>query len=275
MKTTLIAILGIVLPFASFSQSNSDSTGLPGDQLDLHGVLELFKNSENMEAFEKALNTESNQVNNLDLNSDNNIDYIRVVDKSDSTSHAIILQVPINDNESQDVAVIEIEKTGNDKAQLQIVGDEDLYGKEYYVEPVENSDNKMPEFGKTPAIIVNVWFWPSVRFIYAPVYRPWVSPWRWRVYPKWWSPWRPVAWHVYHPRVVRYHAHYHRVHVHRCAHAHRVYHPHRTRSAVVHGRAKAHPHQGRKAQPANRKQAQPKKAAPRKTQAKKAAPRKK
>ena len=37
-----------------------DSTGLPGDHFSLDGALELFKNAESPEAFEKALNTENN-----------------------------------------------------------------------------------------------------------------------------------------------------------------------------------------------------------------------
>ncbi len=90
-----------------------------------------------------------------------------------------------------------------------------------------------------PRIVVNVWLWPSVRFIYAPVYRPWVSPWRWHSYPGWWKPWRPFGWHVWHP----YRSHYHRpfvvVHTHRVIHAHKIYTPYRSSSVVVRNRHSA------------------------------------
>ena|GEM_PF-2470660 len=46
------------------------------------------------------LNTENNDVNNLDLNDDGQIDYVRVVDRMDGDVHAIVLQVPVSASES-------------------------------------------------------------------------------------------------------------------------------------------------------------------------------
>lgn len=247
MKKALLLIAVFALGFvpAKLSAQDADSTGLPGDNLDLQGVLELFKNAESIEAFEKALNTESNQVNNLDLDEDGNVDYIKVIDHSDSGAHAITLQVDIDDKESQDVAVIEIEKNGDESAELQLVGDEELYGADYIIEPEEETQSKTTEGKFTsqfapPVVIVNVWTWRPVRFIYAPTYVVWVSPWRHRHYPAYWHPWRPVAWHVHHARVVRYHHHCRVAHVHRVAHAHRAYHRHRVHSPGYHQRRAAH-----------------------------------
>lgn len=91
-------------------QSGVDSTGLPGDNFSLQGALELFKNAASIEDFEKALNTESNHVNNLDLDGNGEIDYVQVVSKTDNDAHAFILQVAVSAGESQDIAVIELEK---------------------------------------------------------------------------------------------------------------------------------------------------------------------
>ncbi|MFZ5551798.1 MAG: hypothetical protein ACOZCO_01685 [Bacteroidota bacterium] len=224
------------------TDDEKDSLGLPGDNLDLYGVMDLFKKATSLEEFEKALNTESNHINNLDLNGDDEIDYIRVSDFTDSNAHAIILQVPVSAEESQDVAVIELESPEQEKAYVQIVGDEELYGENYIVEPFEESDDKSP-LEKQIRVVVNVWAWPCVRFVYAPVYRPWVSPWKWRAYPNWWKPWRPVAWHIHWGHVRPYHAHFHRTYVYRGARAHRYYHNHRVASATVHARyAPAHQH---------------------------------
>jgi hypothetical protein len=219
----------------AFSGNDQDSLGLPGDNLDLQGVLELFKKSASPEDFEKALNTQNNEVNNLDLNNDNETDYIRVVDHSQDEAHALVLQVPVNETEAQDVAVIELEKNGAESADLQIVGDEDFYGKDYIIE-AGNEIPPPPPAGPAmkSTVIVNVWAWPCVRFIYAPAYVIWVSPWHWRYYPVWWSPWKPVYWHVHHMHVIRYHHPYwHRVYAHRVVKAHTVYAPHRTTSTVV------------------------------------------
>ncbi|MDF2455993.1 MAG: hypothetical protein K0R51_1986 [Cytophagaceae bacterium] len=196
----LSLFLGIVSQSTSFAQS--DSLGMLGDQLDLYGVLDLFKNSDNLEEFEKKLNSEDNEVNNLDLNNDDKIDYIRVIDYKEGNGHAIVLQVPINETEAQDVAVIELDHTADGEAHVQIVGDEDLYGKNYIVEPLEEKQSATVNNNTT--VVVNVWAWRPVRYFYGPSYNVWVSPWRWSYYPVGWRPWRPVGWHVYHPRVVRY-----------------------------------------------------------------------
>jgi hypothetical protein len=264
-KLAFLLITGICLLASAITmaqtRSGVDSTGLPGDQFSLQGALEMFKKAGSPEEFEKLINTESNSVNNLDLNGDGNIDYVKVIDKFDGTTHAFILQVPVSDKENQDVAVIELDKTGDESAIIQIVGDEDLYGEEVIVEPnSESSDNAWfgPEnetmaggpFAEEslPAkgIVVNVWFWPCVRYIYVPVYRPWISPWHWSYYPGWWRPWRPFAWHVFYPRVYVYHRPFVVVHTYRVARARRIYRPVRvtsttvrTRNAVVITRYKA------------------------------------
>ena len=123
----------VTLSFASVAghaSSDTDGTGNPGDNFSLEGALSLFKDAEDLEAFEKALNTESSEVNNLDLNEDGEVDCIRTEDFTEGDVHAIVLQAVLGEDEMQDIAVIEIEKTGAEEAVLQIVGDEEIYGEE-------------------------------------------------------------------------------------------------------------------------------------------------
>ena len=225
-------------------KAQEDSTGLPGDNFSLQGALEMFKQSSSMEEFEKLINTESKNINNLDLNGDGDIDYVKVIDKVGKDVHAFILQVAVSETENQDIAVIELEKTGDTTAMLQIIGDEEIYGEPVIVEASdegdemetdENGKGNGPSVNYTEAsrIVVNVFYWPSVRFVYRPAYVPWVSPWRWRHYPGWWRPWRPLTWNVFHPRRLEYHRHCAVVHTHRVVAAHRVYTPFRASSAVV------------------------------------------
>lgn len=244
-----IILLGALLLFATFSlkaqgdASEPDSTGLDGDNFSLQGAIELFKKAGSPEEFEKLLNSEDSKVNNLDLNEDGEIDYIRVVDNMDGDVHALVLQVPVSDKESQDVAVIEIEKQGEENAILQIVGDEDLYGEQVIVEPFEeekaqgHNKDKGPAMQRGPVrIVVNVWLWPGVRFMYRPAYTVWVSPWRWRAYPVWWRPWHPHPFRVFYGWTRPFHVRYHVVTTHRVVRAHAVYRPHRSSSTVVHTR---------------------------------------
>ncbi|MBK7097132.1 MAG: hypothetical protein IPH58_00645 [Sphingobacteriales bacterium] len=247
--TLVLFLCQLTMALQSQSQAGTDSTGLPGDNFSLQGALQLFKSASSPEEFEKALNSESNHVNNLDLNRDGQTDYVRVIEKSDANNHVFVLQVPVSEKENQDIAVIELEKTGNDQAAIQIVGDEDIYGEETIYEPLEESisgqkggPNYYPDInaGYSNTAVVNVWYWPCVRFVYVPSYTVWTSPWYWRRYPGWWRPWRPLSWHVFHPFVRHHHRHFVHTPIHRTIHARTVYKPFRTTSVSV----RTH-HQGR------------------------------
>lgn len=243
MKTLLLNVCLMLGSFSLIGQSTDDETGLPGDQFSLEGALELFKEANSPEDFEKALNTADYHVNNLDLNDDGETDYIHVNGSNDGDLRLFVLQVSVSENEKQDIAVIEIEKIGTDNAVIQIVGDEDIFGEETIIEPSEENDQDKEDHKRGPAvdeeafIVVNVWAWPSIRFVYGPNYRPWVSPWRWRVYPNWWRPWRPLSWAVWHPfKVKHYRPTIRVVHTHRIVKAHNIYRPSRVTSTTVKSR---------------------------------------
>lgn len=234
------------------NESGKDSTGLPGDNFSLQGALEMFQKASSPEEFEKLINSPDNHINNLDLNGDGKTDYIRVTDNSKGKAHAFVLQDAVSDKESQDIAVIELEKTGDSSAVLQIVGDEDIYGTQVIVEPNGNADGNTnvesaaddfavhgPNAGiadVATGIIVNVWFWPCVHFVYLPDYVMWRSPWRWNYYPGWWSPWRPFGWYVWHPFHYGYEHRFAIVTDHRVWAARRIYTPVRVTSVSVHTR---------------------------------------
>ncbi|MBK8340709.1 MAG: hypothetical protein IPK99_12265 [Flavobacteriales bacterium] len=97
----------------------------------------FFKNAKDLESFERSLNDPNKHVNNLDLNADDNVDYVRVVDLVDGTTHAVTLQVVIGPKDAQDIAVIGVEKTGDGQAVARIMGDEALYGRTRSAEPIE------------------------------------------------------------------------------------------------------------------------------------------
>ncbi len=227
---SMFFILGTVAASGQGIQSE-----VPGDNFSLEGALELFKKSESPQEFEKLLNSENSKVNNLDLNGDGYTDYIRVIDRNEGNVHAFILQAMVSERESQDVAVIELEKLANGKAVLQITGDEDIYGVETIIEPTR----EVRVYGgtNTSRTVVNVWAWPSVQYIYSPYYSSlWISPWRWSLHPVWYSPWRPVSYAVYHPYWSGYYSYYTPYHTHRVVYARNMYRPYRTTSVVYYNR---------------------------------------
>ena len=217
----LVKLLSILIIFSTqFLHSQEDESEIiplteAGENLDLEAVMELFNNAESVEDFEKALNDSTNEVNNLDLNEDGEVSYIRVVEYVDGEAHVLVLQVPLAENEYQDVATINIEKD-NDDWVLQAVGDPEIYGEDYYVEPEDNT-----EVQTTTVIVV----------MYGVGYSPWISPWHWRVYPVWWRPWRPHPVSVYRSRVVRHHRSHYRHSRHRSTvRSHNTYKSHRKTS---------------------------------------------
>lgn len=191
----------------STASSGEEKVNLPGDNFDLYAALDAFKSSKNLEAFEKKLNDKSGKINNLDLNGDGKVDYVRVVDHKKDNAHTIVLRVPVSKKESQDVAVIEIDKKDDKTAYLQIIGDEELYGKDYIVEP--KPKEKAAGFVVATAVGVNVWYWPCVTYIYSPDYVVvYESPYYYDYYPAWWEPYPVVAYEVYYPVVYPYHEYY-------------------------------------------------------------------
>jgi hypothetical protein len=213
--------------------SSVDSTGLPGDDFSLEGALELFQKATSPEQLEQWLNDENLHVSNLDLNEDGEVDYIRVLDQQIGNDHALILQVPLNSQESQDVAVIELSQLTPDSAIVQIVGDESLYGGEIIIEPSIEFESEFKKV-KGPSLerfsllrkCVNVWRWSCVQFIYRPAYKIWVSPYHWQYYPAYWKPWKRHHWHRhwwYCHQQHHYGAHYWRANAVRCAVMHAAY----------------------------------------------------
>jgi hypothetical protein len=210
LVTSILAAL-VSIGTTVMAQNYSDEyLGLPGDNLNLYAVTKLFQESQTLEGFERNLNDENTRINNLDLNGDNIIDYITVTDYVDGNVHNIVLRVALSRNETQDVAVFTVQRLRDGSAQIQLVGDEALYGKNYIVEPIyDDNSGETPNPGYTRRNVsrdnvsvvrtnyYEVAAWPLIRFLYMPNYVVWHSSWYWGYYPPYWNPWRPFSWHYY------------------------------------------------------------------------------
>ena len=230
-KTILGLALLLTGYIASFGQANQPE--VPGDNFSLEGALELFKKSSSPEEFEKMLNTPDTKVNNLDLNGDGYIDYVRVNDLHEGNIHTFVIQAVVAEDEFQDIAVIALEKKANGKAVLQISGNEDIYGVTTIIEPTREVRTYAGTYASNT--MVNVWAWPVVQYVYGPRYTVWISPWRWHYRPVWWSPWRPIAYYDYYP-IWRPYYHYYAVCPTPRVYVHHIYHPYRRTSTIVHRR---------------------------------------
>jgi hypothetical protein len=140
MKTKIfLSSLMSFLFLNSFAQDrttvNASSSEI-SDNLDLRAVASIFGDSRDLEDFEQRLNDPKNQISNLDLNGDNQVDYLRVIETVEGRTHLIVLQSVLGRDTFQDVATVEVEKDSNNRVQIQVVGDVYMYGQNYIYEPV-------------------------------------------------------------------------------------------------------------------------------------------
>lgn len=177
MKTKLLLLALTIIGFTSCQAQagatvyakNSDIS----DNLDLRAVASMFGESANLQDFERRLNDPKYQISNLDLNGDNEVDYLRVIESVENRTHVVIIQSVLDRDVYQDVATIDVERDNYNKVSVQVVGNAYLYGDNYIYEPV---------YSVAPVIYASFW---------APTYRPYYSTWYWGYYPTYYTAWTP------------------------------------------------------------------------------------
>ncbi|MGB5243833.1 MAG: hypothetical protein WBN50_09470 [Lutimonas sp.] len=153
------------------------------DNLDLEAVASIFGESKDIEDFERRLNDPKIQINNLDLNNDGEVDFLRVMESASGNVHTISIESVLGKDQYQQVATIDVVKDKSNKTQVQVVGNVDMYGPNYYINPVYP--------------VVPVFF----TFFWMATYHPWHSPWYWGYHPPYWNPWRPYSPYAYRSNV--------------------------------------------------------------------------
>ncbi len=111
-------------------QVNSFSS-YASDGLDLQAVGSLLKDTESAADLEKKLNSASTGINNLDLNEDGAVDYIRVSEYGEGDLRGFSLSTELSPGDEQEIATIEVEKVG-DQAKVQMHGNSQIYGPNHY-----------------------------------------------------------------------------------------------------------------------------------------------
>ncbi len=183
MKNTILILSMIAAVFTTSTEAQNRTTvnamsNEISDNLDLRAVASIFGDSQNLEDFERRLNDPELQISNLDLNNDNEVDYLRVIETVEYNTHVVIIQSVLDRDVYQDVATIDIERNNNN-VQVQFIGNEYIYGPNYIYEPV---------YYTTPQIYAS--FWLSN-------YRPYISMWYWNYYPSYYYAWNPYPLYRY------------------------------------------------------------------------------
>lgn len=141
--------------------------------LDLHAVAAAFAESNSVAEFEQLLNSSRYMINNLDLNHDGWIDYLRVIETRQGTYHVFLIQACLAPSVFQDVATLVAERQAN-LLYVEVIGDRYLYGANYIVRPV---------FVKRP---------PLWDIFGKPSYNPWSSPYYYGYWPMYYQKPKPI-----------------------------------------------------------------------------------
>jgi uncharacterized membrane protein YgcG len=99
--------------------------------LDLDAVTLLAKKSKDAADFERLLNSQSEGLNNIDLNEDDKVDYINVTEYGSGNQRGFSLTTEISPGKTQEIATIEFKKDG-DNGIIQTTGNPSLYGSGNY-----------------------------------------------------------------------------------------------------------------------------------------------
>ena len=153
--------------------------------LDLNAVAAAFAESRSVQEFEQLLNSSRYMINNLDLNHDGWIDYLRVIETHKGVYHTMLIQACLAPSVYQDVATLVAEHRPT-ALYVEVIGDRWLYGPNYIVRPV---------FIKRPPI------WDVFG---RPQYASWSSPYYYNYWPSYFQKPKPIYLNHYQAYVKTY-----------------------------------------------------------------------
>jgi hypothetical protein len=161
--------------------------------LDLHAVAAAYSEARSTREFEQLLNSSKYMINNLDLNRDGYVDYLRVIETRKGQYYAYLIQACLAPSVFQDVATLVAERRAS-TLYVEVVGDSYLYGYNYVVRPT---------FVKRP-LMWDVYGYAN--------YTVWVSPYYYGVWPSYYT--RPKTVYITHYQayVKTYITHHHYCH---------------------------------------------------------------
>ncbi len=158
------------------------TTAAVGDNLDLQALGQLVQTSASAQEIETKLNTDGS-INNLDLNGDGMVDYIRVSEFGEGTNRGFSFTVDMPDGTTSEVATIDIEQN-NGSANMNIHGNRDYYGDHGYY----HSSHDMSD------LIIMSYLLSS--------HRPYYSPYHYGNYPSSYRSYRSVPTTTYRTKTV-------------------------------------------------------------------------
>ena len=187
--TFLLFVISLI-PFNNLTAQNQTTVKAVSDDisnnLDLEVVAALFGESENLMDFEQKLNDPFARISNLDLNEDDEVDYLRVIDNSFGNEHIITIQAVIGFDLYQDVATIDVVKTNTGTSQVQVTGNNYVFGSDFIISVM---------YEILPSIFDYLW---------NSIFYTWESPYSYNNYPSCYCACTPTTTIVYNTNIYNY-----------------------------------------------------------------------
>jgi hypothetical protein len=189
MKRFLLVLL--VIAFLGCDQPRTQGQPMDGQEtvttatpgaagLDLQALGEIVRQSRTASEIEQKVNTPGG-INNLDLDQDNNVDYIHVTEYANGGTRGFSFTVN-NRGEKQELATIQVTNTGQ-QANVVIAGNQTLYGNNAYYSA---------NYTLTDFLIWQYMWRPHVYY---------VSPYHYGYYPTYYHPYHSRPYTEYHSHV--------------------------------------------------------------------------
>ncbi|WP_295717792.1 hypothetical protein [Mucilaginibacter sp.] len=162
MKKIFIALTGLVLLVSACNQNSPQQNNVTIENnttagFDVNKLAQFVKTSTDPQTLEKAINNPANQINNLDLDKDGNIDYLKVQEADNNKLNVID---DVSNSQAVTVASINVQPTGNNNsANLDIQGNPSYAGYNNYYHS---------SFGLTDFLILSYFLRPHS--YYVPMY---------------------------------------------------------------------------------------------------------
>ncbi|MDB5006572.1 MAG: hypothetical protein JWP45_965 [Mucilaginibacter sp.] len=171
MKKIFIALASVVILAAGCQQNppqqnnvTIESNNAPAG-FDVNKLAQLVKKSTDPQTLEKGINDPSNHINNLDLDKDGNIDYLKV---EESGPNKLKVVDDVSDADSVTVARINVDpNTANNTAELNIQGNPNYVGNDnYYHSSFSFTDFLLLSYLMRP----HAYYMPMYHYGYYPSY---------------------------------------------------------------------------------------------------------
>ena len=145
------------------------------DGLNLQAVTDLATKVKTAEEFETKLNEKGNNINNLDLNEDDKVDYIKVTEINQGKQYGFSLTTELSNdkNEEQELCVIQFEQGADKQVTVETHGNSNIYGSHHYYHH------------RTSVTDILIW-----SYFLSP-HRSYHSPWGYNRYPSHFSSYSP------------------------------------------------------------------------------------